>query len=150
MSKYSEKFKDPRWQRKRLFVLERDNWTCQYCGDKETTLHIHHLWYEKGKEPWEYPDECFLTLCEDCHHEEYELRRQEEQSLLTELKKLKLSAADVSNLMIGLHFIDEYIPAKEFIDIINHLSDFPKKLEKVVAICQRKKRGKSDKMVKDE
>ena len=31
---YSEKLKDPRWQKKRLEILERDNFRCQYCGDK--------------------------------------------------------------------------------------------------------------------
>lgn len=64
---YSEKLKDPRWQKKRLEILERDNWSCRYCGDKESTLHVHHEHYIKGCEPWE-ADECSLTtLCEDCH-----------------------------------------------------------------------------------
>jgi len=47
--KYSEKLKDPRWQKKRLKVLERDNWECKQCGEKEETLHIHHLLYDKDK-----------------------------------------------------------------------------------------------------
>lgn len=33
MSKsYAEKFKDPRWQKKRLKIMERDNWKCCECG----------------------------------------------------------------------------------------------------------------------
>lgn len=30
-------------------------------------LHIHHKYYQKGKLPWEYPDEALVTLCWSCH-----------------------------------------------------------------------------------
>lgn len=67
MSTYSEKLKDPRWQKKRLKILERDDFTCKVCGSIEKTLHVHHIFYLARKNPWEYPD-CFLvTACEDCH-----------------------------------------------------------------------------------
>jgi len=45
--------------------MERDNWTCKYCGTTEHTLHVHHFSY--SGEPWEAPDEKLTTLCEDCH-----------------------------------------------------------------------------------
>ncbi|MCJ7778856.1 MAG: hypothetical protein MUP16_11155 [Sedimentisphaerales bacterium] len=64
---YNEKFKDPRWQKRRLEILNRDEWMCQICGDNESTLHVHHRWYENGKDPWDYTDECLVTLCEKCH-----------------------------------------------------------------------------------
>lgn len=63
---YSEKLKDPRWQKKRLEILSRDNFTCQCCGDKDTSLHIHHSKYTG--EPWEAPNEDLKTLCEHCHY----------------------------------------------------------------------------------
>lgn len=69
---YSEKLKDPRWQKKRLQILQRDKWVCQSCfssndGENRETLHVHHRWYDHGKEPWDYPDNCFLTVCKPCH-----------------------------------------------------------------------------------
>ena len=67
---YSEKLKDPRWQKKRLEVLSRDEWKCQECGEKERTLHVHHKTYVYGKAPWDYNSNNLLTLCEDCHHDE--------------------------------------------------------------------------------
>lgn len=70
MKTYSEKLRDPRWQKKRLEILDRDNWTCQNCGDEKSTLHVHHLDYEKGLEPWDYEDEYLQTLCETCHEGE--------------------------------------------------------------------------------
>lgn len=63
---YSEKLKDPRWQKKRLKIMERDSFTCQYCKDKETTLNVHHLKYSKGF-PWNISDKYLITVCEDCH-----------------------------------------------------------------------------------
>lgn len=64
---YLEKLKDPRWQKKRLEVFERDGWRCKSCGTKEKTLHLHHLFYFKDKDPWDINNGFLLTLCEECH-----------------------------------------------------------------------------------
>lgn len=64
---YSEKLKDPKWQRKRLEIMERDTFQCQICWNKEETLTVHHKSYIKGRDPWDYDDEYLITLCEDCH-----------------------------------------------------------------------------------
>jgi hypothetical protein len=64
---YAEKLKDPRWQRKRLQILERENFTCEQCEDKTKTLHVHHYYYVKGRDPWDYPDFALAVLCEECH-----------------------------------------------------------------------------------
>lgn len=70
MKSYSQKLKDPRWQKKRLTILGRDEFTCKACGSTENTLHVHHFTYQNGKDPWDYPDANFTTLCELCHFEE--------------------------------------------------------------------------------
>ncbi len=62
---YSDLLKDPRWQKKRLIILDRDNFQCQWCGDTESTLHIHHSHY-KGN-PWEVEDYELSVICEKCH-----------------------------------------------------------------------------------
>ena len=64
---YLEKLKDPRWQKKRLEILNRDHWACKYCGEKEKTLHVHHLFYFKDKDPWEVNNGFLITLCGGCH-----------------------------------------------------------------------------------
>lgn len=69
---YSQKLRDPRWQKKRLLALERAGWRCEMCGDSESTLHVHHKQYFKGREPWEYADDQLAVLCELCHAEEHE------------------------------------------------------------------------------
>jgi len=64
---YSEKLKDPRWQKKRLEILERDGWACRRCGAKDQPLHVHHAFYSKGVDPWDYPPRSLFSFCEDCH-----------------------------------------------------------------------------------
>lgn len=64
---YSEKLKDPRWQKKRLEIMQRDYFTCQECGDNKNQLHIHHKTYKSGNDPWDYRDDNFETLCNNCH-----------------------------------------------------------------------------------
>ncbi len=65
MTNYSKKLRDPRWQKKRLEVLERDNWKCKKCGDDKHELHVHHLRY--SGEPWDVELEDLDTLCALCH-----------------------------------------------------------------------------------
>ena len=62
---YSQKLKDPRWQKKRLEILNRDEFTCQICKDTKTELHVHHVEY-KG-EPWQQDNDKLVTLCKHCH-----------------------------------------------------------------------------------
>lgn len=66
---YSEKLKHPKWQKKRLEILNRDKFTCQSCKAEDRTLHIHHFQY-RSCEPWEYEGTELITLCEVCHERE--------------------------------------------------------------------------------
>jgi hypothetical protein len=83
---YAEKLKDPRWQKKRLEVFQRDNFTCRRCYDNSKTLHCHHLYYDPRKDPWDYSLQFLMTLCEECHQEETERREFQEQRLLNVLR----------------------------------------------------------------
>jgi len=96
MTTYSDKLKDPRWQRKRLLVFKRDNWTCQKCGSKEDSLTVHHICYVPGADPWDHPDELLLTLCEFCHVKEKTILPSRKFQLITwaVLLSLKKDAED--------------------------------------------------------
>lgn len=69
MSTYLDKLRDPRWQKKRLETLQRDGFRCLECGDDKSPLHVHHMRYFKGIEPWDVPDGALATLCEKCHED---------------------------------------------------------------------------------
>lgn len=71
---YSELLRSPMWQKKRLEIMERDGFTCQYCGRKDRELQVHHRVYHKGAKPWEYDDSELITLCNQCHEAETETK----------------------------------------------------------------------------
>ena len=67
LSPYAKKLRSPKWQKMRLQILERDKFTCRHCGETEKPLHVHHCFYNKGAQPWDYESGTLVTLCEDCH-----------------------------------------------------------------------------------
>lgn len=64
---YAEKLSHPKWQQKRLKILERDEWRCVHCGDSDSSLEVHHHSYRWNADPWDYDDSNLITLCHECH-----------------------------------------------------------------------------------
>ena len=62
---YSKKLQDPRWQRKRLEVMQAAGWKCSVCQDDKEELNVHHPDYSAHHEPWEYSN--LQCLCSTCH-----------------------------------------------------------------------------------
>ena len=73
---YAEQLRDPRWQKKRLELLEKAEWTCKQCRETSKELQVHHMYYKKGLAPWEYPEDALLVLCKDCHVKVAELQEE--------------------------------------------------------------------------
>ncbi len=95
---YSDKLRDPRWQKKRLRILERDCFACIDCGTEDKQLHVHHCFYERG-EPWEIDDRFLLTLCADCHDDRQSLEADLKRAvgiIFSELDKDNLNAFTTS------------------------------------------------------
>lgn len=78
---YEALLKTDEWKNKRKEILERDGNRCKWCGSSNN-LQIHHRYYEKypnGEKvnPWDYPNDALITLCEDCHkkaHKKYKIK----------------------------------------------------------------------------
>lgn len=104
MKLYSEKLKDPRWQKKRLKILELDNWTCTECSCKTDTLHVHHKDY-KGKDPWDTPDAYLCTLCSKCHDLEEILKKNE--ILYDFAKSLNVTCIHIWKGLAALSYIEK-------------------------------------------
>lgn len=87
-SEYAVLLSDPRWQRKRLEILGRDNWTCRKCEAKGVNLHVHHTYYDLRVSPWQYPDHTLITLCVDCHADEELLKSEMNRRLSQAFRRL--------------------------------------------------------------
>lgn len=79
---YEELLKTNDWHWKKSQILKRDNYRCTQCGNKNVPLQVHHKYYYKhpnGKfyYPWEYPNSCLISVCDDCHkalHKKYKTK----------------------------------------------------------------------------
>jgi len=63
---YARKLTNPKWQKVRLLIFQRDQWACCNCGNTEEQLEVAHLKYTRWN-PWEEDLENLLTLCHSCH-----------------------------------------------------------------------------------
>lgn len=97
---YSDKLKSPKWQKKRLDILNLRGFKCEVCGDEENQIQVHHRFYLKGREPWQYDNDVFQVLCEKCHENSHK------------------KDVEIRNIEV------EVLPQK-YADLCNHLSMFP-------------------------
>ena len=72
---YSEKLLDPRWQRKRLEAMQRDDFKCRDCKRDTITLHVHHLHYAESGNPWDVKNKDLVTLCKHCHTRRHNIEK---------------------------------------------------------------------------
>lgn len=101
---YSEKLRHPLWQKKRLEIFERDNWTCVSC-DRDClhhglTMHVHHIKYLPNLEPWEYDSAYLATYCELCHNTEHLIGDQINESLVDLVRANRIFIKPVSQLAV--------------------------------------------------
>jgi hypothetical protein len=73
----ADKLRDPRWQRLRLGVMQRDGWRCKLCWDKAST-------------------------CERCHQGETRARPEAERQLLLTIRMAGLYASEVHKIANAL------------------------------------------------
>lgn len=128
---YRQKCLDPRWQKKRLQILERDGWKCGKCKDETTTLHVHHRYYENDADPWDYPDTALITLCAPCHEYESAELRNAEQKFLLAMKRAGIMADNFDYLADALK--GEILSKRHFCAAFTELLRHPR-LQALVAL----------------
>lgn len=117
-SNYSQKLLDPRWQKKRLEILNRDEFHCKSCYNSEATLHVHHRRYFPGRDPWDIDNEYLITLCESCHAEETDTIKEATHDLV-EIAKGKFFASDIKQITNGLLNVGIYYDSNVTASIID-------------------------------
>lgn len=128
---YAEKLRDPRWQRKRLEIMQRDNFTCRYCEANYKTLHIHHLEYQRFKEPWDYSNEWLITLCESCHQEVNKEREEFEKKVK---KAMRLKVHDPLAQFCLLDLLDSDFDFGGLFFLLSNLKEIP---EEAIALLNQ-------------
>lgn len=93
---FQKQIKHPKWQQKRLEILERDEYMCQNCHTQEETLHVHHFFYKPKTLLWEYDESSLITLCSDCHNEWHCLNDEIKEFLSVDTQTLK----EIHNLLM--------------------------------------------------
>ena len=68
---YAEQLKEPRWIKKKMRILNRDQFRCTKCMSTDL-LQVHHLYYINGEPAWGVPDLALVTLCHKCHKKWHE------------------------------------------------------------------------------
>ena len=95
---YAEQLKSPKWQKKRLEILERDGYSCQSCGDEDKQLHVHHKLYYYGRKVWEYEHKELVTICHDCHN-----------CISEDLKKIKSHIGFIFHDVDNIHYLENIL-----------------------------------------
>jgi hypothetical protein len=122
---YADQIKHPEWQKKRLEILNRDEFTCQQCGNKEETLHVHHKHYNNGAMIWQYQNWELTTKCKSCHTKTHEKKEpvKEKPNKYPQIIKLfdeKFCSLDIEfifNILSNLpENYDEEIGCNEFLE----------------------------------
>ena len=138
---YSQKLKDPRWQKKRLLVFQRDGFACRDCGNSHNHLQVHHCAYHGN--PWDIDDTLLLTVCEDCHEKRQYLEDRAREALglifahsnqaevesiadhlaikahiVTEPERLSLEPHGWLEEERWTHYAEQYPPARSFVEMV--------------------------------
>ena len=66
-----EFYKSRRWKRKRLAILKRDGYLCQWCKRYGRTIEattVHHIKHADEYPELAYVDDNLVSLCDACHN----------------------------------------------------------------------------------
>lgn len=94
---YIQKLQDPRWQRKRLEIMQRDDFKCRHCEADDKPLQIHHIAYN-FKDPWDIEDRLLISLCNECHDIETGAVKEAFAKLIQSMKMAGYMSLDVLQL----------------------------------------------------
>lgn len=130
---FDKQYKHPKWQMKRLSKLDEvakdsdDNSPyCQWCGENDDQLHVHHIRYIKDRKIWEYNNEELLVLCGKCHRDAHALQ-DEIKDLMSQFQTWDCSLICVRNvllLMLELGFPSMDYVAELLIQVLYMRGDY--------------------------
>ena len=67
-------YKSSAWEKKRLEILERDNYECQVCkeeGGFTPATTVHHILHLENRPDLAFDNDNLLSVCAACHNKEH-------------------------------------------------------------------------------
>lgn len=140
MKSYSEKLRDPRWQKMRLEIMQRDGFACRICHDEASTLNVHHRYYISGNDPWEYPLGALVTLCENCH--KFETHEMDNACVrLGMALRAKFFASDIDRLARAIELMKlvhvEEVVSEAIANVLRDETQMSRLVDELFEECQR-------------
>lgn len=108
-NKYAKQWLDPRWQKRRLEIMQRDEFRCKECLAEDKTLNVHHIYYTSGASVWEYPDHALVTLCNDCHETEHQVAGESERDLIDAYKQIGFLSSQIGGFAFTIDHLHRNI-----------------------------------------
>ena len=112
-NRYAKQWLDPRWQKRRLEIMQRDGFCCSECDADDKTLNVHHVYYTRGADVWDYPDHALVTLCNDCHESEHAIAKSNERALIDSLKKSGIRSSYLNAITFTINQLHTHIGQKK-------------------------------------
>ena len=85
---------------------------------------VHHRLYRPDTDPWDYADDELVTLCENCHEEEYDCSN-DASEVLRSATKSKLWSGNIYALAMSIHFMKTKFPIDVVISLVCWLLEDP-------------------------
>lgn len=133
---YFRQLKDPRWQKRRLEILTRDDFTCRECQDNSSTLHVHHTHYVWDQSPWEASDKYLITLCKDCHEEIGRVEKEYIPQMMASIKAC-FYGENIRKITKIFQHIQEYNNSPAVINALENFFDDGRLWEIVECYCDK-------------
>lgn len=68
-AKYKQQLKTPQWRKFSADVRQAKGRSCNCCRRSDIETHVHHIYYDPNKLPWEYSHADVVLLCWKCHQD---------------------------------------------------------------------------------
>ena len=72
ISDYEKQFPNIKFRDSNGNIIQKGLFNSAFKWTTVFGLHIHHKYYKRSLEPWEYPDDALVTYCWICHEEEHQ------------------------------------------------------------------------------
>lgn len=91
------------------------------CNSKDKELHVHHKYYLIGKEAWEYPDQAYKTLCNECHSYEEEMLKRGKNNTIDFLRQHGFDSFMIGYLELFFEYTNTEKEVYNYIDCLHQI-----------------------------